>query len=103
MNKSASGSQRTGQPKCVQLTENAMNSVSFVRRSHNALFAVMPAHGSDDGSLTITLTVFPTSKSAMLPTETHLPVVFRKIGATTKPTRGTPRIGEQKLPHPHKQ
>jgi hypothetical protein len=27
MNSSASGSQRTGQPRCVQLTANAMNSV----------------------------------------------------------------------------
>jgi hypothetical protein len=28
----------------------------------------------------------------MLPIEIHLPVVLRKIGATTKPTSGTPRI-----------
>src|ERR1044071_7221945 len=92
MNRSASCSQRTGQPKCVQLTENAMKSASFTRRSQSAVLAVMPAHGSGDGSVTVTVTVLPTSKSAILPTEIHLPVVLRKIGATTKPTSGIPRM-----------
>ncbi len=36
MKRRASGSQRTGQPRCAQFTENATNSRSPVRRSHAA-------------------------------------------------------------------
>src|SRR5574338_1419536 len=92
MNKPASESQRTGQPRWVQFTENAMKSLSFTRRNHNAFLAVIPAHGSDEGSVIATLTVLPIWYSSILPSEIHLPVVLRKIGATTKPTIGIPRI-----------
>src|SRR5215469_8355920 len=89
MNSSASGSQRTGQPMWVQLTENAINSSALSRRNHAALFAVMPAHGSGEGSAIGTSTVFPISKSSTLPTGIHSSGTLRNNGATTNPTIGT--------------
>src|SRR5579871_1681907 len=89
MNNSASASQRTGQPMCVQLTENAINSSALSRRNHAALLAVMPAHGSGDGSEIETSTVFPISNSSTFPTGIHLLGTLRNNGATTKPTIGT--------------
>ncbi len=77
-----------------------MNSLSFTRRNHSALFAVIPAHGSGDGSMMSTLTVFTNLKVADLPKETHLPVVLRKIGATTKPTSGTAENGRAQTGEP---
>src|SRR3954453_5098932 len=100
MNRSESASQRTGQPRCVQLAEKAMNSLSFTRRNHSALFAVIPAHGRGDGSIIVTLTVLPMLKSVTLPTDTHLPVVLRKIGVTTNPMSGMPRMAAHKLARP---
>src|SRR5689334_6224981 len=90
MKSSASGSQRIGQPMCVQFTENAVNSSALSRRSHAAPFAVIPAHGSGDGSGNGTLTVLPISKLLVLPTEIQSLGVLRKSGAMTKPTSGTP-------------
>src|SRR6516164_3270354 len=98
MNNSASCSQRTGQPRCVQLTENAMNTSWLSRLSQAAPLAVMPAHGSGEGSGKGTVTVLPTSKSSILPTGTHDSVTFRKNGAITNPTSGTPKIAAQTPP-----
>src|SRR5215471_2783481 len=77
-----------------------MNSSSFTRRTQSSLFAVIPAQGSGDGSIMVTLTVLPISKSVILPTETHLPVVLRKIGVMTKPMSGMPRTVAQRLARP---
>src|SRR5215467_4352881 len=96
MNKSASGSQRTGHPRCVQLAENAMKLSSLTRRSQTPLFAVTPAQGSDDGSVTVTATVLPISKSSGLPIVTHFSGTFRKNGATMNPINGTPTIALQR-------
>src|SRR5215472_3879348 len=89
MNRRASRSQRTGQPRCAQLTEKATNFVSLARRSHAAVFPVTPAHGSGDASAKVTATVSPTVKSSTAPTARHSRGGERKRGATTKPTIGT--------------
>ena len=68
-----------------------MNCSSFTRRNQAALFAEMPAQGNDEGSVIVTFTVLPISKSAILPSESHSLGALRKSGAMTKPTSGTPR------------
>jgi hypothetical protein len=69
---------------------------SLTRRSQTPLFAVTPAQGSDDGSVTVTATVLPISKSSGLPIVTHFCGTFRKNGATMNPTKGTPTIALQR-------
>src|ERR1044071_5921262 len=96
MNRSAPSSQRTGQPRCVQLAEKAMKLSSVTRRSHTPLFAVTPAQGSGDGSVTVTATVLPISKSSGLPIATQFSGGFRKKGAMMNPTNGTPTIALQR-------
>src|SRR6266404_6687118 len=100
MKRSAPSSQRTGQPRCVQLAEKAMKLSSLTRRSQMPLFAVTPAHGSDEGSVTVTATVLPIWKSSGLPSVTHFSGTFRKSGATMKPTNGTPTIAVQSPTRP---
>jgi hypothetical protein len=80
----------------VQLAEKAMKLSSVTRRSQTPLFAVTPAQGSDEGSVTVTATVFPTWKSSGLPIVTHSRGTFRKNGATMNPTNGTPTIAVQR-------
>src|SRR5207249_5202406 len=92
MKRSAPSSHRTGQPRCVQLAEKAMKLSSLTRRSQTPLFAVTPAQGGDEGSVTVTATVFPIWKSSGLPIVTHSRGIFRKNGATINPTNGTPTI-----------
>src|SRR6266436_238374 len=92
MKRSAPSSQRTGQPRCVQLAEKAMKLSSLTRRSQMPLFAVTPAHGSDEGSVTVTATV--------LPSVTHFSGTFRKSGATINPINGTPTIAVQSPTRP---
>ena len=92
MKRSAPSNQRTGQPRCVQLAEKAMKLSALTRRSQTPLFAVTPAQGSDEGSVTVTATVLPIWKSSGLPSVTHFSGTFRKNGATMKPTNGTPTI-----------
>src|SRR6266478_2071459 len=92
MKRSAPSSHRTGQPRCVQLAEKAMKLSSLTRRSQIPLFAVTPAHGSDEGSVTVTATG--------LPSVTHSRGTFRKNGATINPTNGTPTIAVQSPTRP---
>src|SRR4029077_3845569 len=96
MKRSAPSSQRTGQPRWVQLAEKAMKLSSVTRRSQTPLFAVTPAQGSDEGSVTVTATVFPIWKSSGLPIVTHSRGTFRKNGATMNPIKGTPIIALQR-------
>src|ERR1700719_3529387 len=100
MKRSAPSSQRTGQPRWVQLAEKAMKLSSVTRRSQTPLFAVTPAQGSDEGSVTVTATVFPIGKSSGLPSVTHSRGTFRKNGATINPTNGTPTIAVQSPTRP---
>jgi hypothetical protein len=79
----------------VQLAEKAMKLSSVTRRSQTPVFAVTPAHGSGEGSVTVTATVLPSSKSG-LPTVTHFCGTFRKKGARINPTKGTPTIALQR-------
>src|SRR4029077_17294306 len=72
----------------------------LTRRSQTALLAVTPAHGSDEGSVTVTATVLPIGKSSGLPSVTHSRGTFRKNGATMKPTNGTPTIAVQRPTRP---
>src|SRR5262245_1100377 len=69
---------------------------SVTRRSQTRLFAITPAQGSDDGSVTVTATVLPISKSSGLPIVTHFSGTFRKNGATMNPIKGTPTIALQR-------
>src|SRR6266550_1293928 len=64
----------------------------LTRRNQTALFAVTPAQGSDEGSVTVTATVLPIWKSSGLPSVTHFSGTFRKNGATINPTNGPPTI-----------
>ena len=48
MNNCASGRQRTGQPRWVQLMEKAVKLSVFSRRSQAAVLAVTPAQGSGE-------------------------------------------------------
>jgi hypothetical protein len=80
----------------VQLAEKAMKLSSLTRRSQTPLFAVTPAQGSDEGSVTVTATVLPIWKSSGLPSVTHFSGTFRKSGATMKPTNGTPTMAVQR-------
>src|SRR6266481_2637116 len=100
MKRSAPSSQRTGQPRWVQLAEKAMKLSSVTRRSQTPLFAVTPAQGSDEGSVTVTATVLPIWKSSGLPSVTHSPGTFRKSGATINPINGTPTIALQSPTRP---
>src|SRR6202030_964265 len=100
MKRSAPSSQRTGQPRWVQLAEKAMKLSSVTRRSQTPLFAVTPAQGSDEGSVTVTATVFPIWKSSGLPIVTHSRGTFRKNGATINPTTGTATIAVQSPTRP---
>src|SRR6266567_4848810 len=68
----------------------------LTRRSQTPLFAVTPAQGSDEGSVTVTATVLPILKSSGLPIVTHFSGTFRKNGATMNPTNGTPTIAVQR-------
>src|SRR5579859_5609647 len=95
MKSRAPGIQRTGQPKCAQFTENAMNSRSAVRRSHAAVLAVMAAQGSGEASTRLTFVVSPILKSAILPTARQTMGLFCRSGARVKPT-----IGTASPPHP---
>src|SRR5438309_10691620 len=96
MKRSAPSSHRTGQPRCVQLAEKAMKLSSLTRRSQTPLFAVTPDHGSDEGSVTVTATVLPISKSSGVPIVTHFSGTFRNKGAMMNPTNGTPTIAVQR-------
>src|SRR6266566_9213316 len=100
MKRSAPSSHRTGHPRWVQLAEKAMKLLSVTRRSQTPLFAVTPAQGSDEGSVTVTATVFPIWKSSGLPIVTHSRGTFRKNGATINPTKGTPTIAVQSPTRP---
>src|SRR5260370_38551714 len=100
MKRSAPSSQRTGQPRWVQLAEKAMKLSSVTRRSQTPLFAVTPAQGSDEGSVTVTATVFPIWKSSGLPIVHHYRGPFRKKGARMNPTNGTPTIAVQSPTRP---
>ena len=68
----------------------------LTRRNQTALFAVTPAQGSDEGSVTVTAIVFPIWKSSGLPSVTHFSGTFRKNGATINPIRGNPTIAPQR-------
>jgi hypothetical protein len=72
-----------------------MNSRSPVRRSHAALFAVIPAHGSGEASMRLTFVVSPSLKSATLPTTRQTTGTFPTRGPRVKPTSGT-----ASAPHP---
>src|SRR6266404_369685 len=100
MKRSAPSNQRTGQPRCVQLAEKAIKLSSLTRRSQTPLFAVTPAQGSDEGSVTVTATVLPIWKSSGLPSVTHFSGTFRKSGATINPINGTPTIAVQSPTRP---
>ena len=80
---------------CVQLTEKTMNLSSLSRLSQAAPLAVMPAHGSGDGSGKETVTVWPILKSSIFPTGTHDSFALPNNGAITNPTSGSPRIVAQ--------
>src|SRR5467141_4647209 len=100
MKRSAPSNQRTGHPRCVQLAENAINLSASTRLSQTPLFAVTPAQGSDEGSVTVTATVLPIWKSSGLPSVTHFSGTFRKSGATINPINGTPTIALQSPTRP---
>src|SRR4029077_16467321 len=68
----------------------------LTRRNQTALLAVTPAHGRDEGSITVTATVLPISKSSRLPSVSHFSGTFRKNGATRNPINGTPTIALQR-------
>src|SRR5262245_16180869 len=72
-----------------------MNSVSLSRRSQTPERALIPAHGKEEGSVIVTLTVLPTANSSTFPTVTQLRGLLRNSGAITKPTTGTARIAVQ--------
>src|SRR6266700_7716436 len=95
MKRSAPSSTRTGHQRRVQLAEKATKLFSLTRRRQTPLFAVTPAQGRDEGSVTVTATVFPIWKSSGLPIVTHSRGTFRKNGATMNPIRGTPTIALQ--------
>src|SRR5665213_2352414 len=92
MNRFASASQRTGQPRCVQLMEKAIKVSAFTRRNHAALRAVTPAHGNGEASSYFTAVVSPILKDSTFPTERQTSCVRLKNGARMKPTVGTARI-----------
>src|SRR4029453_13447170 len=73
---------------------------SLMRRSQTPLFAVTPAHGSGEGSVTVPTTIFPILKSSGLPRDPHFSGTFRKNGATMKPTNGNPTIALQSPTRP---
>src|SRR5580693_8406168 len=92
MNRFALGSQRTGQPRCVQLMEKAMKVSAFTRRSQAALRAVTPAHGKGEASSYFTAVVSPILKDSTLPTERQTSCLRTKNGARIKPAIGTAKI-----------
>ena len=51
----------------------------------------MPAQGSDEGSVMVTFTVLPTSKSATLPSESHSLGALRKSGREDEADQRNPK------------
>src|SRR5579859_3153367 len=94
MNNSASGLQRTGQPKWVQLIEKAVKLSSLSLLNQAAVLAVTPAHGRGDAWRNVTATVSPTLNDSSCPTERQKGGKALKRGLKTKPTIGTPTIIE---------
>ena len=94
----ASGSHRTGQPRCVQFAAKATKVFSSARRSHAAVRAVTPAHGSGDESANVTSTVDPMVKSSTLPTSRQIRGARFQSGARMKPTMGV-AIAMAATPH----
>src|SRR5262249_42858704 len=85
-----SANHRTGHPRCVQFTENAVKFVSFSRRSQAAVRAVTPDHGRGDASSKVTLTVSPTLNWSTAPTARQVRGGLRVSGETRNPITGTP-------------
>ena len=73
-----------------------MKPASLSRRNQTAFFAVTPAQGNGEGSITVTLTVLPISKSLTLPRVTQFSGGLRNSGAIIKPTSGIPTTAAQK-------
>ena len=88
----ASGSHLTGHPRCVQLAANATKFVSSIRRSHAAVRAVTPAHGSGEESANDTSTVDPIVKSFTLPTGRQMRGARFQSGERMNPTIGVAMI-----------
>ena len=88
MNNFASFTHRTGQPKCLQLIENAMNWSSPSRRNHAPVIAVSPAHAVDVASWNCTSLVSPIGNSSKPPTSRHLRGGLLTWGDNTQATGG---------------
>src|SRR5438270_11512020 len=86
----APSTHRTGQPRWRQLMLKAMNWFSPTRRSHAAVFAVIPDQGSGEGSVKSTLTVCPIANASTLPTGRQREGAGRTSGASTNPSTGMP-------------
>ena len=88
MNKLASATHLTGQPRWLQLRENAVNCEALSRRSHTPVSAVMPDHGRGELSSMTTSTVDPFWNELAGPTVRQTSGDLRSRGAKTKPTTG---------------
>src|SRR5699024_2023059 len=87
-NISASFCQRTGHPRCVQLTEKAINLDADSLFTHAACLAAFPDHGLYPAPLNSTNPIEPCSNLSTDPTSRHLRGSFITSGAISVPMTG---------------
>src|SRR6185437_5761125 len=85
----AFSSQRTGQPRCVQLTAKAVKVWSSLCLSQAADLVSMPAYCSASALSKLTRLVVPMGKSSMWPTARQKVRLRSSSGATRAATTGT--------------
>src|SRR4029077_6276013 len=94
MNSPDCGNQRTGQPRCAQLTANTWNWSPSTRRTQHAVSAVLPSVGVTWGFRNVARRVSPSGNSLTRPRETpdrEAPARPRVTHERTNPTMGTAR------------
>src|SRR4051812_5420162 len=89
MNSFDSGNQRTGQPRCAQLTANTCIWLAPRWRTQHATFEVLPSHGTVNGFWYVASRVWPAGKSLIGPSLTHAWYERLRIADAMYPTTGT--------------
>src|ERR1700730_16753203 len=86
------GNQRTGHPRCAQLTAKTWNCSPSTRRTQHAVSTVFPSVGITFGFRNVASRVSPSGNSLTAPRGTHDRYAFerpRVIEDRTNPTMGT--------------
>src|SRR5215470_3044595 len=82
MNKPDCGNQRTGQPRCAQLTANTWNVSPSTRRTQHAVSTVLPSVGMTRGFRKVANLVSPSGNSLTRPRGTQARYAFERPRVT---------------------